>query len=98
MKPSRIHAPSSVACVTVPNFAIEVCLRANKHLRGRPLALTESDLDSAEIVTINDKATEAGVLLDMTLTQGHVVCTDLTVKIRDHEKEIEQSNTIYKKL
>ncbi|MCP4684146.1 MAG: hypothetical protein GY867_01755, partial [bacterium] len=47
---------------------------------------------------INDKATEAGVLLDMTLTQGHVVCTDLTVKIRDHEKEIEQSNTIYKKL
>ncbi len=98
MKPSRVHAPSNVACVTVPNFAIEVCLRNNEHLRGRPLALAESDLDSAEIVAINDRAAEAGALVDMTVTQGHVVCADLTIKLRDHEKEIEQSNTIYKKL
>jgi len=96
--PSRLHAPSSVACVTAPNFAVEVCLRDNEHLRTRPFALAESDLDSAEIVAMNDKAAEAGVLLDMTVTQGHVVCADLTVKVRSQDKEIEQSNTIYKKL
>lgn len=98
MTPTRLHAPSSVACVTVPNFAVEICLRDNEHLRSRPLALAESDLDSAEIVAMNDKAAEAGVLLNMTVTQGRVVCTDLTVKVGDHEREIEQSNVIYKRL
>jgi hypothetical protein len=91
-----------VACVTVPNFPIKVCLQDNRQLENRPLALVDNspatELDSAEIIAVNQKAAEAGVLLNMTAAQGHIVCPDLEIKVRDLEKEIEYSNGIYKKL
>ncbi len=89
---------SRIACVTIPNFSIEVCLLDNQNLRNLPLALAQNDQDSAEIVAFNQRAAKAGVLLHMTVVQARVVCSNLTIKTRDIEKEIGRSNRIYKKL
>ncbi len=66
---------------------------------GDSTAINKNEtLDLAEIIAINQKAIDAGVLLNITVTQGHILCPNLTVRVKDTEKEIEQSNAIYKKL
>jgi len=87
-----------IACVAIPDFAVEVCQRACRQSVGAPLALAESALPSAEVIACNGAAIAAGLLLHITAAQAHVLCPHLIVKIRDIEREIEQSNTIYKKL
>ncbi|MBU0984894.1 MAG: DNA polymerase Y family protein [candidate division Zixibacteria bacterium] len=89
---------SRVACVTIPNFAIEACLREHPELVGQPLALADSDLETAGIIALNREAAHAGVLIAMTVAQGHTVCSHLTVRTRDVEQEIAVSNGLYKKL
>lgn len=88
----------------VPNFPIEVCLQDNKHLADSPLALIDSrshpatEMDSSEIIALNSKATASGLLLNMTVAQGHIVCPHLEIRVRDFEQEATRSNGIYKKL
>ncbi len=87
-----------VACVRVPNFSIEVRLHENRRLDNHPLALAESDLDSAEILAVNAKAADSGVLVGLTVAQGHTVSPRLKIKVRNVDTEVEQSNDLYKKL
>lgn len=98
---TRSHARSTprekIACVVIPNFLIEVCQRDHPRL-NRPLALADSDLDSAEIIAINQPAADAGLLLRITVAQGHILCPNLIVMVRDTERELEESNAVYKKL
>jgi len=84
--------------VTLPNFSVEVCLRDYPELKGAPLALAESELDDAEIIAVNRQATDTGLLLHITAAQAHILCPDLTIKVRNTDREIEQSNAVYKKL
>jgi nucleotidyltransferase/DNA polymerase involved in DNA repair len=96
VKKSGFH--HKIACLMLPNFAIEVCLRDHPELSNVPLALAESELDDALIVAINEPAVNAGLLLNVTVAQGNILCPELIIKVNDTEREIEQSNAIYKKL
>ena len=103
MKPSKLSkaslAPSRLACILLPNFALEVCLRAESHLAGFPVVLIEGGLDAtdaAEIIAVNRIAADSGVLIGMTVAQARIVCDQVHPVVRDYDREIEQSNRIYK--
>ncbi len=87
-----------VACVRVPNFQVEVCLHENRRLDNHPLAVAESNLDSAEILAVNTKAADSGLFAGLTVAQGHTVSPRLKIQVRNVDTEIEQSNDLYKKL
>jgi nucleotidyltransferase/DNA polymerase involved in DNA repair len=91
-------AGDKITCVTVPDFPVEVCRRRHPETNAVPLALAESELDDAELIALDSKAVASGLMLHITAAQGHILCPELTVKVRDREQEIEPSNHIYKKL
>ncbi|MBD3258297.1 hypothetical protein GF377_07675 [candidate division GN15 bacterium] len=88
--------PPRVACVLLPNFAIEVCLKAAPHLADLPVVLVDEDIEAAEIIARNGIAADRGVLLTMTVAQARIVCDNLRPVLRDQDLEIEQSNRVYK--
>jgi DNA polymerase IV len=87
-----------VAYLYVPNFAVALCLRAEPNLARRPLVLTESEDESAEIVACHDHAISHGIAPGMTVAQAGTICPDLVVRLRRHDDEITQSNALYKRL
>ncbi len=91
-------AKSKIACVMIPDFDVEVCQRHNPHLQNISFAIADNELDSAEIIAANQQARDAGLLLNVTVAQGHILVPDLVVTVRDTDREIEQSNVVYKKL
>jgi len=96
----RVKRPRhpKIVCMIIPNFSVEVCLRNHPELTSTPLALAESELDDAEIIAVNQQAADTGLLLHITSAQAHILCPDLTIKVRNTDREIEQSNAVYKKL
>lgn len=87
-----------IAYLYIPNFAVAVCLRAEPPLARQPLALTESEEESAAIIAVSDCVASHGVALGMTVAQAGTICPDLVVRLRCHDEEITQSNALYKRL
>ncbi|UCC43152.1 MAG: DNA polymerase Y family protein [Candidatus Zixiibacteriota bacterium] len=87
-----------MACLTIPNFRVVLCLHDEPFLQDKPLVLTADDSDLAPIVAINEKAASAGLTLDITATQAATLCSDLAIRVNDTVKEIEASNAVFKKL
>ncbi|UCE25250.1 MAG: DNA polymerase Y family protein [Candidatus Zixiibacteriota bacterium] len=82
-----------IACVTVPNFPIAICLRVDQPLQDKPVALVEVDSgsprisDSSPILAVSDIAANTGVTCSMTVAQAKSYCPDLVVKVRDTKRE-----------
>lgn len=79
MKPAQ-----RVACLVIPHFTTDVCLRANPSLAGRPLAVAEGAI-RREIVGHNREA--AGVHAGMTPKQARAACPGLVVVARNEAAE-----------
>lgn len=73
-----------IACVIIPEFSVDVCLRANPSLANRPVAIADG-LSRREIVACNRAA--RGVSVGMTPKQARAACTGLTVMARNEQFE-----------
>lgn len=87
-----------VACVFIPGFSIELYIRSDPKLIGKPLAVAESEAEISIIVALNEKAALAGVSEQMTVAQGRAFCAELMIIPRELERELIESNSIYKLL
>jgi len=74
-----------IACLVLPQFSIEVCLRSKPSLRGRPLAVADGEL-RREIAAASRNVT--GVARGMTPKQARAACPGLVVIARDHAAEL----------
>src|SRR5579864_5801609 len=72
------------ACLVLPQFSVEVCLRAHASLAGRPLAIAEG-ASRREIVCASADA--SGVQPKMTPKQARAACPGLVVVARDEAAE-----------
>ncbi len=73
-----------IACVLMPHFLAEVCVRANPSLAGRPLAVADG-ASRREIVGVGAGVT--GVAVGMTPKQARAACPGLVVAARDESVE-----------
>ena len=73
-----------IACLVMPHFLVDVCLRANPSLAGRIVAVADG-VSRREIVGIGPKA--AGVELGMTPKQARAACPGLVVMARNEAVE-----------
>lgn len=73
-----------VACLVMPRFSLEVCLRANPSLAGRPVGVAEG-ASRREIVCASADA--SGVQPGMTPKQARAACPGLVVVARDEAME-----------
>ncbi|MDQ6781330.1 MAG: DNA polymerase Y family protein [Candidatus Eremiobacteraeota bacterium] len=73
-----------IACLLIPRFVADVCLRANPSLAGRPLAVAEG-AQRRQIVAQNAMA--AGVEPGMTPKQARAACPGLVVVARNEAAE-----------
>lgn len=73
-----------VACLVIPRFTTDVCLRANPSLTGRPIAVAEG-ANRREIVAHN--AAARGVQVGMTPKQARAACPGLVVIARNEAAE-----------
>ena len=73
-----------IACLIMPQFLVEICLRANPSLAGRPIAIAEG-ASRREIVSAGDNAT--GVCVGMTPKQARAACPGLVVVARNEPVE-----------
>src|SRR5579872_6739351 len=73
-----------IACLLIPRFVADVCLRANPSLAGRPVAVAEG-LNRREIVAYNPAA--HGVAVGMTPKQARAACPGLVVVARNEAAE-----------
>lgn len=73
-----------IACLYMPHFLVEVCLRANPSLVNRPIAVAEG-ASRREIVGVGPGA--SGVELGMTPKQARAACQGLIVVARDEVAE-----------
>jgi protein ImuB len=74
-----------IACVILPRFSVEVCMRTRPSLAGRPLAIAEGD-SRREVVAASRDA--LGVSIGMTPKQARAACPGLVVLARDHTAEL----------
>jgi len=74
-----------IACLVLPQFSVEVCLRAKPSLKGRPLAIAHGE-SRREIVSAN--RTSIGVVAGMTPKQARAACPGLVVIARDESAEL----------
>jgi len=74
-----------IACLVLPQFSIEVCLRSKPSLRGRPLAVADGE-SRREIAAASRNATS--VVRGMTPKQARAACPGLVVIARDHAAEL----------
>ncbi len=84
-------APSSppdraarTACLVIPRFSLDVCLRRHPSLRGKPIAVADG-VQRREIVCASLDA--LGVHAGMTPKQARAACPTLAVIARDHVAE-----------
>ena len=80
------------ATVYLPNFYLQAALRHQPALSTKPAALIETQHRKVSIIQLNEAATEAGVSLGMTPSQGLARCLGLIIKIRTpvQEKAIDE--------
>jgi protein ImuB len=79
----RLSTPR-IAALLIPQFMIEVCLRENPSLTGRPIAIADG-VSRREIVATNRAA--RGVQVGMTPKQARAACPGLVVIARDEKAE-----------
>jgi nucleotidyltransferase/DNA polymerase involved in DNA repair len=75
------------ATIYLPNFHLQAAMRHQPELRGKPVALIETQERKMAIIQLNDTAEKAGVRKGMTPSQGLGRCLSLTIKIRAHTQE-----------
>jgi protein ImuB len=80
-----------IACLVIPEFLIDVALRANPALAGRPIAIAEG-VSRREIVAHNRAA--ATVSLGMTPKQARAACPGLAIIARDEKLERDATNEL----
>ncbi len=73
-----------IAALAIPQFLIEVCLRAHPSLAGRPIAIADG-ISRREIVATSRLA--QGVDLGMTPKQARAACPGLVIVARDEKIE-----------
>jgi protein ImuB len=73
-----------IACLLMPHFLVEVCLRSNPSLAGRPIAVAEG-ASRREIAGAGVDA--VGVRVGMTPKQARAACQGLVVVARDEAAE-----------
>lgn len=88
---ARSEARRRVACLVIPEFLIDVCVRANPTLAGRPIAIADG-VARREIVARN-RAAET-VAIGMTPKQARSACRGLVVIARDERREREATTEI----
>ncbi len=74
-----------IACLVLPQFSVEVCLRSKPSLKGRPLAIAHGE-SRREIVSAS--RTSIGVVAGMTPKQARAACPGLVVIARDADAEL----------
>jgi len=73
-----------LACIHVPQLALQAVLRRSPELRGTPVALTEAPLGRngrpgrAHVILVSAEARRAGVRVGLTAAQAAAVCPGLT--------------------
>ena len=87
-----------VACVMMPGFLLGLYTRSTPEYEGKPLALAESEAETALIAAVNDRASAEGVAPEMTVAQARALCRNLIIMPRQIEREMIESNSIYKLL
>jgi protein ImuB len=80
-----------IACLVIPRFSVEVCLRTRPALAGRPLAIAEGDV-RREIVAASRNA--VSVTRGMTPKQARAACPGLVVLVRDHAAELDATREL----
>ena len=75
-----------IACLVIPEFLTDVCVRANPSLAGRAIAIADG-VSRREIVARNRAA--AAVALGMTPKQARSACPRLVVIAREEQNERE---------
>lgn len=70
------------AALYLPNFELQAALRHEPDLHNEPVALLEHEEAKANIFQLTPRATEAGVNVDMTPSQGLARCLSLIIKSR----------------
>jgi protein ImuB len=73
-----------IACLVMPRFSLEVCLRANPSLAGRPVAVAEG-ASRREIICASADA--SGAQPGMTPKQARAACPGLVIVARDEAME-----------
>ena len=74
-----------IACLVLPQFSVEVCLRTKPTLKGRPLAIAQGE-SRREIVSASRSS--IGVVPGMTPKQARAACPGLVVIARDERAEL----------
>ncbi|MBV8172396.1 MAG: DNA polymerase Y family protein [Candidatus Eremiobacteraeota bacterium] len=74
-----------IACLVLPQFSVEVCLRTKPSLKGRPIAIAQGEA-RREIVCAG--RTSIGVVPGMTPKQARAACPGLVVVARDENAEL----------
>lgn len=87
-----------VACVMIPGFPLELYTRSDPDFDGQPLALAESEAETALVAAVNDQASAEGIVPPMTVAQARALCRSLIIIPRRIEQEMIESNSIYKLL
>ncbi len=84
-----------IAALVIPQFLVDVCLRENPSLAGRPLAVADG-ISRREIVAANHAA--RGVQVGMTPKQARAACPGLIVIARDAKAERETTSELLEAL
>jgi protein ImuB len=70
-----------VACLLVPDLPLRAELRARPEQAGRPLAITHTAGDRAEIVAASPEAERCGVQPGRTLPQARATCPEIEIRV-----------------
>ncbi len=70
------------AALYLPDFELQAALRHEPQLHRQPVALLENEEAKATIFQLTPSATEAGVKVGMTPSQGLARCLSLIIKSR----------------
>jgi chorismate mutase len=75
------------ATIYLPNFQLQAAMRHQPQLRGKPVALIETQERKVVIIQLNDAGEKAGGRKQMTPSQGLARCLSLTIKTRAQAQE-----------
>ncbi len=95
MLATRPSPEPRIAALVVPQFLIDICLRHNPTLAGRPIALADG-VSRREIIAASETA--HGVCSGMTPKQARAACPGLVVIARDEKTEREATQELLEAL